>query len=295
MMPQHVGVDAVVYFLGDDADGLTRTCMRGHFYEGCGATLAFTFVANPHWRVLSAAALQKVIRLPGGVVGPSTAPKAGEVAKFRGWVAKLRWNRFYVAPQVDLTRAFNGTAAQYVGRATDVVGGMRHVLEALGYDNLEERLTAMAHATTDMKNAGGFVAPAGEGVPLHRVVRRRDGEQGAAAVPRRLPRVQLLEGLAADVGVGRVVGSYCVCAAHLRNLVIWRGRVRRSESVRREAACGGAPFARLREHAVADAEKVDPDRVSDEKRDSTVCAGMWADAGIENATSTRRQSLTGTR
>ena len=57
MMPQHVGVNAVVYFLGDDADGLTRTCMRGHFYEGCGATFAFTFVANPYRRVLSAAAL----------------------------------------------------------------------------------------------------------------------------------------------------------------------------------------------------------------------------------------------
>ena len=165
MMPQHVGVNAVVYFLGDDADGLTRTCMRGHFYEGCGATFAFTFVANPYRRVLSAAALQKVIRPPGGVVGPSTAPKAGEVAKFRGWVAKLRWNRFYVAPQVDFTRAFNGTSAQYVGRATDVVGGMRHVLASLGYDKLEERLTQFAaHATTDMKNAGGFVAPAGEGV-----------------------------------------------------------------------------------------------------------------------------------
>ena len=105
----------------NDADGLTRTCIRGHFYEGCGATFAFTFVANPYRRVLSAAALQKVIRPPGGVVGPSTAPKAGEVAKFRGWVAKLRWNRFYVAPQVDFTRAFNGTAAQFIGRATDVV------------------------------------------------------------------------------------------------------------------------------------------------------------------------------
>ena len=54
MMPQHVCVDAVVYFLGDDADGLTRTCMGGHFYEGCGATFAFTFVANPYRRVPSA-------------------------------------------------------------------------------------------------------------------------------------------------------------------------------------------------------------------------------------------------
>ena len=202
MMPQHVGVDAVVYFLGDDADGLTRTCMGGHFYEGCGATFAFTFVANPYRRVLSAAALQKVIRPPGGVVGPSTAPKAGEVAKFRGWVAKLRWNRFYVAPQVDFTRAFNGTSAQYVGRATDVVGGMRHVLESLGYDNRRGAAHALCGARDDRHEECGRLRRAGRRGRLHRVVRRRDGEQGAAAVPRRLPRVQLLEGLAADVGVG---------------------------------------------------------------------------------------------
>ena len=64
-----------VYFLGDDADGLTRTCMRP-LLRGLRRYRAFTFVANPYRRVLSAAALQKVSP-PGGVVGPSTAPKAG--------------------------------------------------------------------------------------------------------------------------------------------------------------------------------------------------------------------------
>ena len=45
-------------------------------------------------------------------------------------------------------------------RGWDVAVGHRR-----GYDKLEERRAQFAaHATTDMKNAGGFVAPAGEGV-----------------------------------------------------------------------------------------------------------------------------------
>jgi hypothetical protein len=152
-MPQHTGSASVAPYLHTIGIG---TCHHVHSFSTFGARYAFSFVANPFRRMLSAAAWAKII--DGGKVQHNRT-QAENVRNFRRWIADCAWvdkkvggvgsngaaagiaatsctPPEHLVSQKEMFDQFErkGAPVRFVGRTANLSRDLQEVLHVLGYN-----------------------------------------------------------------------------------------------------------------------------------------------------------------